>query len=240
MTQQTSTDPTDTAHLREGDRITLDELAVHLNAAHVWLRQLAVAAETPAVPVELGKNLCDDLDAMANRLEEASQNVAELDAVITGRAPLAPTLPDGAPWGARAVDAETPQRSKPTVIPTMHQVLGLARWHQETRALQKMPVRPVRQRTPSPAAQDGITYLDGIAGVPGLDEWESPRAAERRARARVALIQVQARQEHCATCGAAPGDLCRTKTGRAAETFHRPRITAATKAVDGQNGDDRG
>ncbi|MCQ0012764.1 zinc finger domain-containing protein [Actinomadura madurae] len=170
-------------------------------------------------------------------LEEHGQNVGELDAVIASRAPLAPTLPDGAPWGARAVDADTPQRIKPVVIPTMHQVLGLARWHQGTRALVTLPPRPERQRPASPAAPDGIAYLDGIADVPGLDAWESPRGGERRARERAALIQVQARQEHCTTCNAAPGDHCRTKTGRVAETFHRPRITAATAVVDERNGE---
>ena len=236
--EQASTDPAATEHLRAGDRITLDELAVHLNAASVWLRQLAMAGETPDVPVDLGANLCNEVDHMAQRLEEAGQKVAELNTVIAGRSPLAPTLPDGAPWGSRALDPSNAVTSRaPVVIPTMYQVLGLARWHQETRALVMPPPRPERQRTASPAAPDGIAYLDGIADVPGLDGWESPRAAERRARERAAAIQVRARQEPCATCDAAPGDYCRTKTNRVAETFHRPRITAATKAVDEQDGE---
>lgn len=240
MIEQTSTDPTVTGHLHAGERITLDELAVHLNAAAVWLRQLAIAAETPDVPVDLGKNLCDDLDSMARRLEEGGQHVGELDEVIASRAPLAPTLPDGALWGARAVDSDTSQRRMPVVVPTMWQVLGLARWHQETRALVGLPARPERQRTASSAAPDGIAYLDGIADVPGLENWEAPRAAERRARERAALIQVQARQEHCKTCRAEPSDLCRTRPGRGAETFHRPRIIAATKVVDKQDGEQHG
>ncbi|MFE9099792.1 zinc finger domain-containing protein [Actinomadura geliboluensis] len=235
MSEQTSTEPTATEHLRAGERITLDELAVHLNAAAVWLRQLAVAAETPAVPVDLGKNLSDELDHMARRLEEAGFDVGELDAVITSRTPLAPTLPDGSPWGARAVDADA-SRAKPVVIATMRQILGMARWHQQTRTLVELPARPQRQRTPSPAAPDGIPYLDGIDGVPGLEQWESPRAAERRARARAAAIQVQARQTQCTTCDAAPGDPCRTKTNRVAETYHRPRVTAATAVIDQENG----
>ncbi|TDD31676.1 hypothetical protein E1287_25790 [Actinomadura sp. KC06] len=236
MAEQTGTDPTATGHLHAGNRITLDELAVHLNAVGVWLRQLAVAAETPDVPVDLGQNLCVDLDSMARRLEESGQKVAELDAIIAGRAPLAPTLPDGALWGARVLDTKDPKRSKPVVIPTMYQVLGLARWHEQTRALIDLPVRPERQRPPSPAAPDGIAYVDGIADIPGLDAWESPRAAERRARARAAAIQAQALCEHCTSCDAAPGDHCRTKTNRVAETYHRPRITAATATVDEQDG----
>lgn len=76
MTEQTSTDPTATEHLRAGDRITLDEIAVHLNAAAVWLRQLAVAAETPNVPVDLGRNLCDELDSMARRSKSTARTSA--------------------------------------------------------------------------------------------------------------------------------------------------------------------
>ncbi|MET8146463.1 hypothetical protein ABZU32_39655 [Sphaerisporangium sp. NPDC005288] len=59
MTAQTSTDAERTEHLRAGARITLDQLAVHLDAAAVWLRQVAIAAETPAVPVELGDNVSE-------------------------------------------------------------------------------------------------------------------------------------------------------------------------------------
>ncbi|MDB4873516.1 MAG: hypothetical protein JWL97_4520, partial [Gemmatimonadales bacterium] len=67
--EQMSTDPADTGHLRAGDRITLSELATELDAAAVWLRQLARAAETPLIPVELGE-MCDQLDQAAERLVE--------------------------------------------------------------------------------------------------------------------------------------------------------------------------
>jgi len=42
--QQDSTDPAATAHLHDGERITMDEIAVQLSAVAVWLRQLARAA----------------------------------------------------------------------------------------------------------------------------------------------------------------------------------------------------
>lgn len=48
--QQTSIDPAGTGHLRAGRRGTLDELAVHVDAA-VWLCRLA--AEVPAVVLSI-------------------------------------------------------------------------------------------------------------------------------------------------------------------------------------------
>ncbi|MFI6883954.1 hypothetical protein [Streptosporangium canum] len=101
-TEQVSTDPARTEHLRAGERLTLDELAVHLDAAQVWLRQLALAAETPAVPIELGANVCDRLDAMAEELGRLGQDIAQADAVISAWQPLRPYLPNREPWGARA------------------------------------------------------------------------------------------------------------------------------------------
>ncbi|WP_433330093.1 hypothetical protein [Spirillospora sp. CA-294931] len=233
MADQTSADPAATEHLRAGERITLDELAVHLNAAALWLRQLAIAAETPDVPVDLGGNVCDYLDSQAKQLSNLSERVAQLDQTIADRVPLASTLPDGAPWGARAHQArdERPD-ARLVIIPTMEQVLGLVRWHQATRVFGDLPARPARQRPPSPLLTNGIPYLDGLADLPDLEHWESPRAARRREAQRQAAIQGQALQEDCSTCQAAPGAHCRTRNGRIAEAVHRPRINAATHTID--------
>lgn len=99
VVEQNSTDPTSTGHLHAGERITLDELATHLSAARVWLRQLAVAAERPAVPVELGK-LCDELDRMAKDLGDRAAELAKTDAVIRDERPLPRTLFGSATCGA--------------------------------------------------------------------------------------------------------------------------------------------
>ncbi|WP_433259405.1 hypothetical protein ACQPYK_50150 (plasmid) [Streptosporangium sp. CA-135522] len=208
--KQTSTDPARTEHLRCGKRITLDELAVHLDAARVWLRQLALAAETPAVPIELGANICDRLDAMADELGRLGQDVARADAVISQWQPLRPYLPNWEPWGARAHGSDRQQWGKRlSTVLSLHQVLAL-----------------VSEDLPWRDEEPGIAYLDGLNGIPGLEEWESPRAA------RAAAIQAQARQEVCATCQAIAGTHCRTKNGHIAETYHKPRITLATRVVD--------
>jgi hypothetical protein len=238
MTQQTSTAPTTTGHLRAGDRLTLDELAVHLDAAAVWLRQLAVAAETPDVPVDFGGNLCDRLDSIAGELADFAGNVAKVDRIIADRTPLAATLgggPYGDLWGARAL-AQEARRTPPPVVLTLWQILALARWHDAELLLDELPERPVRQRTPAPWRAEGIAYLDGLAGVPGLDAWESPRADRRRAGERRAAILAQALREPCTTCKAEPGAQCRTKNGRIADAFHRPRLDAATKVIDHEDG----
>ncbi|MFF0250769.1 hypothetical protein ACWEU6_12665 [Streptosporangium sandarakinum] len=214
--QQASTDPDSTAHLRAGDRITLDELAVHLDAAAVWLRQLAIAAETPAVPIELGANVSDRLDAMADELARLGRDVAQADTVISEGQPLRPCLPDRVPWGVRAHGSDRGQWGKHlSTVLSLRQLLMLAAadlpWNDEER---------------------GIAYLDGLNGLPGLEEWESPRAAERRAAAQRAAIQAQARQEHCETCQAVPGTHCRTKNDRIADAYHKPRLALATQVVD--------
>ncbi len=214
--EQTSTDPARTEHLHAGERITLDELAVHLNAAAVWLRQLALAAETPTVPIELGANVSDRLDTIAAELAKLGHDVAQADVVIAEWQPLRPYLPNREPWGARAHGSDRDKWGKRlSTVLSLRQVLVLVAddllWRDE---------------------EPGIAYLDGLNGIPGLEEWESPRAARRRAAARQAAIQAQAKQEECTTCQAIPGTHCRTKNGHVAETFHKPRIALATRVVD--------
>jgi hypothetical protein len=44
----------------------LNELAVHLNAAAGWLRDLAIAAERPGTPIELGDNVRERLATLSD------------------------------------------------------------------------------------------------------------------------------------------------------------------------------
>jgi hypothetical protein len=225
VVQQNSTDPTDNGHLFAGERITLDELATHLSAVRVWLRQLAVAAERPAVPVELGK-LCDELDRMAEDVGDRAAELAKVDAVIQDGRPLPRTMFGGnEPWGAAAHGAD-PDKAKygkrlSTVL-SFHQILRLA--------YDEMPWR-------ADQAEPGISYLEGLEGLPGLDRWESPRAARRRAQEREQRIQAQTRQEVCPTCHAEPGGECRTRTGRLAELDHKPRRQKAVATIDAADAD---
>ncbi|MGI5292933.1 hypothetical protein ACQEVF_57815 [Nonomuraea polychroma] len=213
---QSATHSEHTEHLRAGDRITLDELAVHLSAAAVWLRQLAVAAETPATPLELGENVSAPLDRMADELAKLGDDIARVDDIISNWQPLRPYLHQREPWGTRAhgSDRNTWGKRLSTVL-SLRQLLYLAAADQ-----------------PWLDEEPGIAYLDGIKGVPGLEEWESVRAAKRREAARQAAILAQARQEHCTTCQAIPGVLCRTRNGHLADSMHKPRLAAATAVVD--------
>ncbi|MCX9193162.1 hypothetical protein C3Y87_17480 [Carbonactinospora thermoautotrophica] len=212
------TEPTRAPGL-SGERITLDQLAVDLNGAAVWLRQLALAAERPDVPIELGE-LCDELDRTAKHLEEMSQVIAEVDRIITERVPLKPFFPGREPWGARAHRADPDRQTWPKRLSTV-----LTHWQIRSLAREDMPWRD---------EEPGIPYLDGLAGLPDLENWESPRAARRRAAERLDAIQAQALRESCERCDAGPGQPCRTSTGRLAEAYHRPRIHRATAVVDGR------
>ncbi|MFD9948823.1 hypothetical protein ACFWYW_46770 [Nonomuraea sp. NPDC059023] len=209
----------DTRYLHHGDRITLDELAVHLSAAARWLDHLAIAAEKPAVPIELGDNVCDRLTALSRELGQLGADIGKVDEIITEQRPLAPYLSmhGREPWGSRAHGEEPAKYGKRlSTILSLRQIERLARHDEE----------------PWANHEPGIPYLEGIKDLPGLEEWESKRAADRLARARHAAIDAQAKEELCTTCQAKPGSWCRTKNGFVADTFHKPRTRAATAVVD--------
>lgn len=220
MKQQTTTDPTDTAHLHGGDRITLDELKVNLSALAVWLRQLAIAAERPATPVELDE-VCGELDRMASDLTRSAERIAEVDAIITDERPLMRSF-GSEPWGfaAHGLDPDKSRYGKRlSTVLTHHQIIALARTDSPWRANQ---------------AEPGIAYLEGLDGLPGLERWESQRGAKRRAKEREERILKQTIKEPCPSCGAEPDRGCQTKTGRLAELAHQPRRQAAVAVVDQQ------
>lgn len=216
--KQTSTHPTDTAHLHNGERITLEELAVHLSATAVLLRQLAIATERPAVPVELDE-LCGDLDRIADDLARKAETIAEVEAIIADEKPLARRF-GSEPWGfaAYGLDPErTIYRKRLSTVLTHHQITALARPDSPWRADQ---------------AEPGISYLEGLDGLPDLDRFESQRGARRRAREREDRILKLTTELPCPSCGAEAGRSCTTKTGRVAELSHQPRRQAAVAHVD--------
>ncbi|GAA1613355.1 hypothetical protein GCM10009733_006810 [Nonomuraea maheshkhaliensis] len=208
-----------TRYLFHGDRITLDELAVHLNAASIWLRDLAIAAERPDTPIELGDNVCQRLATLSDELAQLGEDIAEADTIISEHRPLKPHLSmhKREPWGSRAhgEDPATWGKRLSTVL-SLRQILMLARQDHE----------------PWGNQEAGIAYWDGIKDLPGIEDWVSKRAADRLAQARTTAIQAQAQRERCDTCQAPAGVLCRTKNGHVAESFHKPRLKAATVVVD--------
>ncbi|MDB4873450.1 MAG: hypothetical protein JWL97_4454, partial [Gemmatimonadales bacterium] len=164
----------------------------------------------------------DQLDQAAERLVEKAAVVAEVDAIIAEGRPLRPFFSGQQPWGARAHGSDRAEFGKRLSTVLSHwQINHLAA---DMAADMGMPWRD---------EQPGISYLDGIEGLPGLEVWESPRAARRRAAERQAAIAVQTLREPCSSCTAAPGNPCMTNGGRLAETPHRPRVTAATRVIDG-------
>lgn len=215
---QSSASPEDTAHLRAGDRITLEEFATELGAAAVWLRQLAVAGERPQVPVNL-EAMLERLDSMARELTGFAEEVAETNAIIEEGRPLMRSF-GSEPWGAAAYGAD-PDRSqygkRLSTVLSDRQIRALAR-----------PDSPWA----ADHAEPGISYLDGLDGLPELHRWESPRAVKRRAREREERIQAETGRQPCPTCGAEPDRECRTKTKRVAQTPHEKRRAAAVAVVD--------
>lgn len=216
---QNSTEATDTEHLHAGERITLDEVVVALSAAATWLQQVAIAAERPAVPVEL-EEICGDLHRTADDLTRTAKTLAEVDAVITDRTPLMRTF-GKEPWGAAAhgLDRDEFGKRLSTVL-TPRQILGLARTDSPWRFEQ---------------AEPGIAYLDGLDGLPDLDRWESQRGARRRAAEREERILAETTKHACPTCQAKPDAPCKTKNGWVSDKAHQPRRKAAIAVVDGKH-----
>lgn len=207
--QQESTNPAATAHLRTGERITLDELVVQLSAVGVWLRQLARAAETPAVPVELA-DWIQSWESTARSLDQYADQVRTVAESVEGDAPLATAFLGGKPWGIEAVGQPRDEFGPAPVVLTVNQV-----WH-------------LRQQAQMHPDQPTVTYREHIGPVEGF---ESKHAAGRRAAERAAALREATLATACPRCQAAAGASCRTNTGRLSEQFHKPRTAAAEETM---------
>jgi hypothetical protein len=207
--QHDSTDPAVTAHLRAGERITMDEIAVQLSAVAVWLRQLARAAETPAVPVELA----DWIESWERTAKDLDRYVEQVDTVaesVEGAAPLATAFLGGKPWGVQAAGQPRDDYGPAPVVLTVNQV-----WH-------------LRQQAQMYPDQPTVSYREHIGQFEGF---ESKHTAGRRAAERAAALREATLATACPRCEAAPGKSCRTNTGRLSEQFHKPRMAAAEEAI---------
>lgn len=202
---------TDTAAVMAGPNITLDELATELSAIDLRLRQLARAAEVPEHPVELADTI-DTLRSTATRMRETSEHMGTLARIIAGEVPLVATFPTGAPWGVAARDTDRPDFGGPAIVPTIWQLLKLAKDAKQPGA---------GQTTTYPEAMDGI----GIG-------WESKAASVRRRRERDAAVAVEVLRLLCATCEASDGQQCKTKTGWVTDKPHVGRQRQAEANVD--------
>jgi len=207
--QQVSTDPAATAHLRAGERITMEEIAVQLSALAVWLRQLARAAETPAVPVEMA-DWIGSWQRTAKDLDHYVEQVGAVAEAVEGEAPLASVFLGGKPWGVEAAGQPRDEFGPAPVVLTVNQV-----WHLRHQA-QMYPDQPT------------VTYREHIGPVAGF---ESKHAAERRAAEHAKALREATLATACPRCQAAPGTSCRTNTGRLSEVFHKPRTAAAEEAI---------
>ena len=207
--QQDSTDPAATAHLRAGEWITMDEMAVQLSAVAVWLRQLARAAETPAVPVELA-DWIGSWQRTAKDLEHYAEQVGTIAEAVEGNAPLATAFQGGKSWGIEAAGQPRDEFGPAPVVLTVNQV-----WHLRNQA-QLYPDQPT------------VTYREHIGPVEGF---ESKHAGERRAAERAKALHAATLATVCPRCQAGPGSSCRTNTGRLSEVFHKPRTAAAEEAM---------
>jgi hypothetical protein len=212
---------TDTAHLMEGKRITLDELAGHLSAIELRLRQLARAAEVPATPVELADSI-GSLRSCASTVRDLGGKVGFYARIVAGDVPLAPTFPGGDRWGAAALGTDREDYGGPAVIPTANQLWRLA----------------ADGRLRAEAGEETTTYPKGMADVPRsiLTSWESKEASARRRRERDAAVAKEVLLMACDKCGAEDGEQCRTSSGWVAERAHVGRQRAAEAAVDARLG----
>jgi hypothetical protein len=212
---------TDTAHLMDGQRITLEELAVHLSAIELRLRQLARAAETPDTPVELEPTI-DTLRILAGQAREVGDRAGVLARIIDGDVPLATSFTSGDPWGAAALDTDREDYGGPAVIPTQWQLLRLAG----------------DAKIKASAGEETTTWPKGMADVPRsvLLSWESKTASARRRRERNAAVEKEVLFIDCEKCPAGEGEQCRTKTGWPAERPHTARRREAEARVDARLG----
>ncbi|MFE2723940.1 hypothetical protein [Kitasatospora sp. NPDC059327] len=229
---QTSTDPADTAHLRAGRRVTLEEITLHLSGAAVLLAQLAHAAETPAQPVELA-DLIEQLRRQAAELTAGAALAQRLTAITAGDVPLAATLPDGARWGAAARQEERRESyGGPAVVPTMRQLELLA-----DRVAPSDPSAPAWRRERFGQERAVTTFPAAMAGVVFV---ESRAARARRTAEREKAIRVELLLTDCSSprCGAGRGEHCRTSTGRISEQPHKGRLDEARATVDARLGFD--
>ncbi|GGO58872.1 zinc finger domain-containing protein [Streptomyces lasiicapitis] len=209
---------TDTASLRAGNAITLDEMAVELAAIELRLRQLARAAETPATPVELA-DVIDSLRSTAATVREASERMGFLGRVIDGDVPLVKVFKDsGDPWGAAARGTNRQGYGGPAIIPTVWQLLRLAQDAKRADA-------DGRETTTYPQAMEDVGR-----------GWESKAASARRRRERDAAVDVEVLRLECEKCGAGVAEYCRTAKGWAADRPHVGRLREAETIVDARLG----
>ncbi|MEU6340270.1 hypothetical protein ABZ883_04875 [Streptomyces sp. NPDC046977] len=204
----------ETAHLHNGPRITIDELAVHLSAVVLRLRELALAAEDPATPVELEATI-EALMTSAKGVNEHAQRMAHLARIVDGDVPLSRRFRNSNdPWGAAALNTDREDFGGPAVIPTQWQLLTLANVEFD----------------PEPKT----TYPEAMEGVPRsvLASWESKSTRARRQRERDAAVATEVLAIPCERCEAQPGSRCKTKTGWEAEQAHAGRQREAEARVD--------
>ncbi|MFD4795034.1 hypothetical protein [Streptomyces anulatus] len=206
-----STAETDTDAVMTGQKITIDELATELSAIDLRLRQLARAAEVPQSPVEL-LDIINSLRSTASSVRENSDRMSLLARIVDGDVPVSARFRDSAdPWGVAARGTDRPDYGGPAIVPTIWQLLRLA----------EDAKRPGCDTTTYPEAMNGI----GIG-------WESKAAAARRDRERNAAVAAEVLTLTCATCEAADGQQCKTKTGWVADRPHAPRQRQAEANVD--------
>lgn len=209
---------TDLSDVISGKRITMDELAVGLGGADLWVRKLALAAEAPDTPVELSDTI-KEMRQLATRIREIGENIAFLSRIVEGDVPLAKKFERGDPWGAPARDTDRADFGGPAIIPTQWQLWRLAKDAQIAGAR---------------GEAETTTYPEAMKGV-GLG-WESKEAQLRRRRERDAAVDREVLLILCESCAAGEGKQCRTKNGRVSDRPHVVRQRQAEATVDARLG----
>ncbi|MFF8696200.1 hypothetical protein ACF08W_28715 [Streptomyces sp. NPDC015144] len=209
---------TDLSDVMAGNRITIDELAVSLGGAGLWVRKLARAAECPKTPVELSDTI-KELRRIADQLREHGERIGFLARVVEGDVPLAKTFERGDPWGVEARGTDRADFGGPALIPTQWQLWRLAR---------DAEIAGARGEA------ETTTYPEAMKGV-GLG-WESKEAQLRRRRERDAAVAREVLRILCESCAVGEGEHCRTKNGRISEKPHVVRQREAEATVDARLG----